>query len=697
MNTSIYIENHRADITADLAALLTFSIDDVNKFASRNTSFSKTIVLPGTKLNNVLFGHIYEVNAGKLSDSTQPNVGYNFNAAKGARTLIINGNFQVFKGEMRLTEIIIDKGSIEYEVAVFGELGGFVSELGNTRLEDLDFSAYDQSYSITNIVNSWDNTPGTGIYYPLIDYGNFSTGTYGTIKHDWQFSTFRPALYVKEYIDKIFEATNYTYECDLFETDRFKRLIVPYNKKALEMLVTQVLSASRSSSSQVLNSGTAFSVALQMNSVVGTNFTATNSNSRFTYNNPTPLTATFTFSGNGSYIGNNTGYSIYVSKTSGGVTTVITGTTMTYLETNDTSSHPYGYSSSVTLSLNQNDYIEVFVEASDPLTGTDSMVVSNFVLSANSTTPVFAQVTLGDFLTINSTIPRGILAKDFFSSILKLFNLYVYEDRDNERKLKIAPFVDFYDLDPANAVDWTYKLNRDKPIRLKPLSEMNSRFYEFKYKQDNDYYNEEYRKRYNENYGDRIYDSEFEFAEEKSTAQIIFSGTPLVGYAGEDKVYSTIFKRSGTVEENIDSNIRILQTKKITGVSSWDIMDAGTVLGSYTVYGYAGHLDDPDAPTNDVNFGVPKELFFTLASGDLTVNQFSVYWSSYLAEITDKDSKLLTANLVLNSKDIHNLDFSKLIWIDGGLFRLNKLEDWNANDSVAECKGELLKVINLDY
>jgi hypothetical protein len=203
-------------------------------------------------------------------------------------------------------------------------------------------------------------------------------------------------------------------------------------------------------------------------------------------------------------------------------------------------------------------------------------------------------------------------------------------------------------------------------------------------------------------YGSYKYDSNYQLSQESQTVEIIFSGTPIVGYQGEDKIYSSIFKRTGTdsapVEETVDSNIRILQTKLVSGVTSWDILsdDGTTVLGTYTDYIYAGHFDDPDTPTNDLNFGVPQELFFTLLAGTINVNQFNLYWSSYIAEITDKDAKLLTGTFKLNLKDINNLDFSQLIYIDGSLWRLNKIIDFNAT-SEDVCSVEMVKVINKIY
>jgi hypothetical protein len=65
-----------------------------------------------------------------------------------------------------------------------------------------------------------------------------------------------------------------------------------------------------------------------------------------------------------------------------------------------------------------------------------------------------------------------------------------------------------------------------------------------------------------------------------------------------------------------------------------------------------------------------------LVSGALNRGQFNVYWSGYMAEITDKDSKLLTGKFYLTPKDIFDLDFSRFVYVDGVLFRINKIVDY---------------------
>ena len=145
----------------------------------------------------------------------------------------------------------------------------------------------------------------------------------------------------------------------------------------------------------------------------------------------------------------------------------------------------------------------------------------------------------------------------------------------------------------------------------------------------------------------------------------------------------------------MDFVIRIMQAKKIIDRNSWKIKNGATDLVTLTSYGYAGHLDDPFTPANDINFGAPKEIFFTLTTYP-TTNLFNAYYSDYMAEITDKDSKLLKCEALLNIADIQNLDFSKLIMVDNILFRLNKVDGYSIIDYKTS-KVELLKVINKTF
>lgn len=687
MTSELFMENYRLDVSSDISSLITFELDNIRKFCDRSTNWSKTIVLPGTANNNKLFGHIFQIGQSNQYDSDLPNVNYNFNASKSADCLIFQDQLQTFKGVLRLLQINTIKGRIEYEVAVFGELALLNVELLSNKLEDLDFSAYDHAWTTANIIASWNNTPGSGYYYPLIDYGMVSVD-----KHSYDIRTFRPALYAKEYIDKMFEAAGFRYESDLFDTDRFKRLIIPYNRKTLQVLSTKMAEGvDVTSSREVLSdAGADQDIVEQTLSASGTDFTY--------------LAGVWTYTGSTSKI-----FRVHVQISGDYYSTIETqrfeirknGVAVYFdfpflIPTFGTTNVNYSKSFDYELTLAPGDTVDLYAKIVND-TGSYRLRTNFVLFQIHNSVPIPVDATIGGNLTVNDLIPRNVRQIDFLSAIVKLFNLYVYEDRFDSRLLYIKPYVDFYSTAPTDAIDWSYKLNRDKAVKVKPMSELTAKIYKFRYKPDNDFYNELYRKRFNEGYGDYVFDSEFEFADQLNETELLFSATPLVGYTGEEKVVGVIYKKTNEIEEKQDSNIRIMLSKKITGVASWDILDGpDNPIASTTDYGYAGHFDDPDAPSNDLNFGALRELFFILASGDLTNTQFNLYWSSYMAEITDKDSKLMSGWFYLTPKDINLLDMSKKINVDGNLFRINSIKDYNASN-VSDCEVELLKVNYLIY
>ena len=689
ISTEIYIEEQKIDLLQDISTEFTYAIDDVSEFGSRNTSFSKTISIPGTANNNLVFGYIFELNNANVTVNSLPNVGYNYNVTKQANCKIFIDKVQIFKGTLRILEIVIDKETIEYQCSVFGELGGFINQLGNRRLEDLDFSAYDHTYSVANISASWDNAGGSGYYYPLIDYGNVSTGAgagglggYGVAKKDFQYTTFRPALYVKEYIQKIFAGTDYTFDCSFFDTPLFKRLIIPNNQTNITALNNTSMSATAINRDMLLTSDP----YVQYTLVTIGSFALDGTNTLFTYSGAS-LTTNIQIT--------LTGFVNYFDAAQPTYTVI--------LRKNGLPIASQDFDASVRRILNCD-----FTATGVTFNATDTMQVeilgtlmSIEIFTGNvgvtTSTPTQVQINLGETIKVSQTIPKGIFQRDFFLSIVKMFNLYVYENKFNDKELVIAPYVDFYPINSSTALDWTDKVDRAKPLSIKPMSEVNARYYNYKFKQDNDFYNENYRKKYTEGYGDFIYDTEFDFVKETDVLEVIFAASVLYQATGQDKVFPAIYKKSNTnsAEDRMDSVIRIMQAKKITSVASWDIMNTSTILGSYTSYGYAGHLNDPNNSTSDINFGAPKEIQFSPANFT-EFNVFNDYHSPYLAEITNKDSKLLTCFGLLDIVDIFNLDFSKYVYIDGVLFRLNKVENFNPME-YNTTKLSFLKVINTRY
>jgi hypothetical protein len=680
--TRIFIEGYELDLTQGLSNQITYAIDDLQNIDSKSTNFTKTIILPGTANNNKLLGNIFDFNNANFDNPLEPNVLVNFNAARNAVARIEVNGLQIIKGVLRLLEIVQVDGSVEYECAIFGELGGFINALGNNRIEDLNFIAYNHTYSYANIVSSWDTSGSTGYCYPLIDYGNVSTGTYGVAKKDFQYTTFKPALFLREYITKIIANSGYTYECDFFNSTKFRNIVVPNNQKQLTKETNNVLALTKSINQLMNTGGTQDFVSYPTK--VGSLFTASVGDTTFTYTGTSTLTTTLTIELRGDYNLSTRPLTIALLKNG----TIIPGSSETY-----NGSDLLYYNKTLSVQFATSDTLRV--RTTCVLDGGDSVNVSESTINVLNDVATTAPIELGDTMIINNTIPKGIFQKDFFISVLKMFNLLVTEDKNKTNHLIIKPYIDFWG---GSILDWSDKIDRSKVIKIKPMSEVNARYYNFKYKQDNDFYNEDYRKKFNEGYGDRIYDNGLEFAKDTESVEVIFASSPLFGTSTTDKIFPAIYKKSNenTKEDSMDHVVRIMQIKKVTSVASWNILNLATNLGSNTAYLYAGHLNNPTTPTDDINYGAPQQLYFNLTSGDLSNNLFNTYYSSYLAEITDKDSRLLTAYFNLTDLDIFNLDFSKFIYIDGGLYRINKVMDY-APENNELTKVDLLRVIEKEY
>ncbi|MEY5020587.1 MAG: hypothetical protein RJA91_122 [Pseudomonadota bacterium] len=681
--TEIYVENNLIELFEDVGASFTYTIDDVVDFGAKNTSFSLTISIPQTAINNRIFGYAFEIGMAHDHNMDIANVNTNFTPSQVAKCEIYVDKIQVFKGVIKILEIIVQNGTGTYQCAVFGELNGFVSELGNKRLEDLDFSEHNHTWNVTNIQNSWNSITGNGYYYPLIDYGDVSTG-----KDDFHVSTFRPALYVKEYIEKIFEGTSYTYNSDFIDSAFFEKLIIPNNSQGIQGTNDRFILATIAANKTILNSNTptARAVDLAFDSTTLLNFTENVGKSQFTYTDGTKtIRATATITGT------------YQTDSANSIIAklFINGTAVQTLTQNTFSANnPFTFNIDYTGDIALNNVVKI--EISVPNTANTYVVtITNATFTFQQLSAQLTSVAYNGTVSMNANLPKGIFQKDFFFSICKMFNLYVYQDTLNENQINIKPYIDFYSDSSVGALDWSQKIDMNNPMSIKPMSQLNARYYAYRYAQDTDYYNENYFKKYGQGYGDNIYDSEFDFVKDTATTQIIFAASVLVLHSGQDKYHTSIYKlsNSNTNEDPMDSVIRILMAKKITDVSQWKIQqDGGGTLATITSYGYAGHLDNPSNPTIDINFGAPKELQFP-ASTYPTNNLFNTYHKPYILEITDMESKLLTCRVYLSTLDIYNLDFSKYIWINGVLFRLNKISNYNPlNYSTTEVN--LLKVIN---
>jgi len=756
MNTEIIVNNQSLQLTEDLSMAFTYSISDIRQPEKRQTDFSKTITIPGTKQNNLIFSHIYKID--KLINTTNYNVNFTpeFNPNLKATAKVYIDGINVFDGVIQLLNInILDNTNINYEVCLFGKLSNIFYNLGEDYLTNLDLSEYDHSYSRTNQVNSWatsikkngsnyvnfsgGNPTGEGYVYPLADYGYNNGLTY-------KVNQLFPAIYAKTYIDKIFDYAGFDYTSSFFDSNFFKRLIIPYNKFKTTMsqdeLNARKFYINYPDFSTYLNGFDGFIetvVKLQFNNeTVAPAFDTNNLwNNQFTngfkpnaagyYNlkwNITGIAVDFqTLDGTTAVnAGPNAKVEYYIRLWKEDINnnstmldeyhqTIMYTDVVPFSSTLETTTLPNysGTENNIFLLSTDKIYFEVRVSrdgsfvkqgatVSDP--SSNALVQPRIEGLANSyfyDEPINTSIGEDTTFYINKAVPVNVKQKDFFTSIIKMFNLYVDVDPDNEFNLLIEPRNDFYNTD---VVDWTYKLDTASNFQINPMGDLENKRYTFTYKEDSDHYNKVYKDNNNRIYGDAIFEVNNDFVKDINKNEVIFSPTPAVGSSLHNRVIPTFLKYDSnnintnitaiTQKEGMDSNIRILYYSGLKSCGTWYLNSDIYSSASYTSYPYANHLDDPAASTLDLNFGVPMQIFFQTSfyTGNTLYN---VYWSDLMGSITDPDSKIVTCYMNLKPTDILQLSFKKLYLIDGNYYRLNKIFDYDPL-SVKVTKVEFLKV-----
>lgn len=775
----LYINNVYIPLSKSINASITKSITDLEKPEKRNSTYSKSAIIPNSPEAQEVFGDIFEIN---LVDGS-------FNPTVKADVLYTVDGDTIIDGYCQLKEIIQrDEWEIEYSIVMFGTISNIFNDMGEEELVELyDFSDTANqlqrwNHPFTREVQqySWATqvydqtlagfTPfalGTGYVYPLIDYG-FSTD-------QTTFTSFQMpcALYAKEYVDAIFAKHGYTYTSSFFDSTYFKSLIIPSSPRAYNLTDTEI--ANREFSANTPQFSTASSTSGNLNKTtwgsLGTiEFTNELSDAGGNYNPATgvytavydciadfsvylDLSATFTpDSGtvdtvssidgiielhlNGTAI---TGQGFYITyddfggtKTSGARSTNATPTVTSNLTTTEylnpssdffwQNSNP-AFASNVPRTYNApNRYYHivnnVYLQAGDTLevkvkawyrglNGQTTQMFrdgSNNYIGGNATLTLESggfynhvsntSVLIGDTLTIDKIIPKNIKQKDFFLSLVKMFNLWIDVDPLNSKNLLIEPRNQFLGSDVEDIQElWA----RDRDLIIEPAGKLDATDWIFTYKQDKDFYNQTYEGDWQRIYGDRELTSTNDFVSKQNKIEVIFSPTPLAALPNSDRVMSTILELDNlNYPKPADHNIRILyygglktcynswnHTEQIQG---WPYLWQDDWQGTYP---YAGHFDDPFDPDEDLNFGLVNQVYYDSNINGITVtnnNLVNKYWLNMVAAYTDSNTRIVKGYFNVQPSEFKNWTFDKLYFFNNAYHRLQAIEGYNpTGETLTKC------------
>jgi hypothetical protein len=246
------------DLFDDEDILMSFSVGEIQDITSKNSGYSKSFTLPGTKNNNEIFNYYYDVNSTPLD----------FNPNDKFDSSLLWDGYEILFGNIRLDGVSIQGEDYTYQATFYNQVGNLSANIGDKFLRQTDLSHLSHPFSQDVILQSnvdYNLFPLTGatnysyqngktmwglynIGYsysgnspfiqpeitPLVEFSDLSGLTYtpkfghfdfsGTPVNDYYF---KPTLQIKELYSSIVRDAGYEIQSDFFNTSYFERFYLP--------------------------------------------------------------------------------------------------------------------------------------------------------------------------------------------------------------------------------------------------------------------------------------------------------------------------------------------------------------------------------------------------------------------------------------------------------------------------------------
>jgi len=723
----LIISGVQLDPSDDLPIILSYDVADVRYPNERGAASSLSVVILGTPEANIVFNHIYDVNA----------VLGTFNPNKKISARYLVDEVEVFRGSLQLIEIVKQLvgqiTQVQYRCYLIGSSADLFTSLRTKFLTDIDFTDLNHFYDYS--ADKFNPILGQGYCYPYIDYGLTKKivnekEDYYPATDEWTFTNLKPAIFEKEYIDRIFNDAGFTYTSNFLNSDYYRHIVIPCNKGG-HLKSTTV--------DPIQNEFIANRIVKENNALV--NCTLSGQAWR-RYDPYAPIFEPTRFNNEVTDPGNVYNFTTYrATVTNAGVYTFKTTINfeleisvnnqineirasdgqpyMNFLvdimhSTDNGASfipliqgssevninkvgQPFVYNgtmscstTAINFSVGDILFIKVLQGVKTSFyTYRNGAIETNFVPQLRVNLNVASQfqnnvasfdLEYGGTVFMNSTIPEGITQLDFLKGVIISENLYIEQDINNEKNFIIEPRDQFLNSQPY--LNWTSKLDAKAPVSMTPSGNLNITSYVLRQANDEDYVNKVSSELFKARYGQQTYLVDNDFSNKEQVIEPIFAATGGVGNPVNSIVTPAFYTR--TLESAIVQSLNVVIRRLYWGGSvtlpvgeSFLFYYGNGQSESRNGYYWAGSTDHPQTPTVDLGFGVPKQLFYFFTGIYTTNNRYNARYAKMIAEVTNKQSKLIKMSLILTPTDIFAFTFTKLVFIVDSFYYVNKIINFN--------------------
>lgn len=216
----IYINGvaKRIELFDDEKISINSSVQNTSDISKIYTDFSQSFTIPANEHNNSIFSHWYE-----------NSIDNGYDARKRKKAYIELDTIPFRNGNIQLEKATIKNGVPEnYTITFFGSLVSLKDTFAGKKLSELDYSAYSVPYTYSEVINRVIGTVANDVKFPLISSNRVwqDTGTTenittsgGAIVYDELF----PALRLNKIFDAIESNYGITFTGNFLTDPRFTR------------------------------------------------------------------------------------------------------------------------------------------------------------------------------------------------------------------------------------------------------------------------------------------------------------------------------------------------------------------------------------------------------------------------------------------------------------------------------------------
>jgi len=528
------------------------------------SDFTRQITLPGTKVNNAFFEHVYDISVDSpflFATNIKVPAYFDFDSV-----YLSQGYLQLNKVNVRANKFIES-----YEVTIYGTLSSFGRDINRAFLTELSsLSKYNHTASYDNITASWSGGLFNGdIVYPLADYGSgyqFTQGslvTYGMNTQDGGLNVqnFKPAIRTKAVLDAIFQEAGFTYSSSFIQGGALDDvyMVCNYALKYPEFNGVDLETFGKIKVGPISGSGMT-DVTLASGSWTTLNWYNELSDVQGFYNDGTyrvtkrsNLSGVLNINVNVSCSVNNMPGTFSANGTwglrmvqTGSFTPVATIALQSFINFFDQLQNSRTGGINTTYELSQQfklfdipvgDYYFQIRQSPNNAPPTSQPLVT---LDPGGTTKGYIEIKQvdqaadGRIMDIPSNMPfgtNGIKQIDFIVGLQRKFNLVIYPNKTRNNEFIIEPFNEWYNK--GQRWDFNKYINLDETIEVIPANNLAVNELNFGDTLDQDYISQQFSKATNREYGKTYYtDTQNFFSQGKFEVKTTFASSPLIRIAG---------------------------------------------------------------------------------------------------------------------------------------------------------------------